>query len=231
MAVRPVFVPDCDGPPYVSEVDVEFRWYSGLSYVQAQRTIQSLHVAAASQGLGPALEISSRSQSSLGAALSAFALSLRGPGNEHMSVECAFQGSKVFERGGPFTDLYQAESRAAKKDARLKSSGRLVGFEYLGNRMPLSPPTAFYDWLYIKALVEHPDVSGLVPTYACFTDIAFNPSKSINCQARSAAVFASLSLSGILPDVNTTIQTYIELVSQRRPSQPLGSLKQLCLDL
>ena len=69
-------------------------------------------------------------------------------------MECLYQGGKIFAAGGPYTDLYTATARAAKKDERLKSSGMLRGFFFEGEEMPLIPVTAFYDWLYVNALME-----------------------------------------------------------------------------
>lgn len=70
-----------------------------------------------------------------------------------MPLEMAFQGSKVFAAGGPFTDIYHAkDSRDAKRDPRLKESGPLIGFPFENVNFPLGPKTAFYDWLYINSL-------------------------------------------------------------------------------
>ena len=68
-------------------------------------------------------------------------------------------------------------------------SGRLIGFNLLGEEWPIEPPTCFYDWLYISALIQHPDAVQELLNFHAFSDIAFNPEKSLNCQARSAAVF------------------------------------------
>src|SRR5438309_9713055 len=108
MARRPVFKPALSGPPNVEEVYLEFHWHPGFAKVQAQKSIASLHQAATAKGLAPVLEISTKSPDSLGVSLSAFNLALRTPQGQPISVESAFQGSKVFERGGPFRDLYQA---------------------------------------------------------------------------------------------------------------------------
>jgi hypothetical protein len=67
-------------------------------------------------------------------------------------LESAFQASKVFSRGGPYRELLAATPREAKGDPRLRSSGLLVGFQWEERRLPSRPATAFYDWLYIKAL-------------------------------------------------------------------------------
>jgi hypothetical protein len=195
----------------VEEVVLDFDWHPGFAKSQAQKSIASLHAAARERGLSPALEISSKSDTELGVALSAFNLTLR-LGERSMSVEVAFQGSKVFERGGPFHDLYSASSRDAKTDERIRSSGRLVGFDLLGQEWPTEPPTCFYDWLYITALSQHRDAAREVTLFKAFSDIAFNPEKSLNCQARSAAVFVALSKQGLLAQATRDRESYLAVV-------------------
>jgi len=126
-------------------------------------------------------------------------------------VETAFQGSKVFEKGGPYTDLLEGTSRDAKKDIRLKESGNLIGFRFFGKDFPLKPRTFFYDWLYINALNKDEYLREEVLNYNAFTDIEFNPKKSINCQAYSVALFISLEKSGLLKDALTTPDDFLEV--------------------
>jgi hypothetical protein len=59
------------------------------------------------------------------------------------------------------------------------------------------PPTAFYDWLYLRALARL-DAATLqqLRERDGFTDIAFNPERSLNCQARSAALYVALAADG-----------------------------------
>ena len=59
--------------------------------------------------------------------------------------------------------------------------------------MPLNPKTVFYNWLYINAVLENPLLAAELLKYNAFTDIEFNPAKSINCQAKAAALFVALS--------------------------------------
>lgn len=191
MTKRPVFVP-LDDYPFVREIQIEFEWHPGFAKTQAQKSIKSLHDSAARQGIAPILEISSKSPDPLGVALSAFNLKIRPPGEPLMSVECAFQGSKVFKNGGPYTELYNTSSREAKTDDRIRNSGDLVEFRFLGKFFPKEPQTAFYDWLYITALHQNPGLADQLVRFKGFSDIAFNPKKSLNCQARSAALFVAL---------------------------------------
>ena len=74
----------------------------------------------------------------------------------------------------------------------------LTGFYYEGRHFSPMPKTAFYDWLYIGALLENEQLASQVLVYDAFTDIEFNPDRSLNCQARSAALFVALARQGKL---------------------------------
>jgi hypothetical protein len=168
-----------------------------MSVSQKQKSIASLHEATRARlGVSNILEISSKSSEPLGVRLSAFNLLLPLE-TQRVSVEVAFQAGKRFERGGPFLDLLCGSSREAKGDPRLKESGRLIGFVLSGEAWPLEPRTAFYDWLYLNALDANPDLSEALAHYEAFTDIEFNPAKSLNCQAHSAALYVSLRREGL----------------------------------
>lgn len=195
MAERPIFIPTTEENGYVRRVDFEIPWAGGFAEVQKKKNIRALHSAAKQVGYEPLLEVSSKSDEVAGRHLSAFHLRIMtSVGN--MPLENAFQGSKVFEHGGPYTDLYEVEPREAKRDPRLRSSGALTGFKFGGFDFPLKPTTAFYDWLYLNAVFPHRTwlknrVDGEM-RYDGFTDIEFNPGKSVNCQAKSCALFVSL---------------------------------------
>lgn len=197
MANRPIFIPAPEGPGYVVTRDLEMTWYAGFAEVQKAKSIRSLHEAAAKAGFARVLEISSKSADPVGVQLSAFNLMMKTE-TGRISVECAFQGSKVFSRGGPFTDLYHKTSREAKQDERLLASGDLEAFSYFGETWPLQPLTAFYDWLYINALDQNPQLANHLLSFDAFSDIAFNPQRSFNCQAKSAALYVALRNSGKL---------------------------------
>lgn len=193
MANRPIFVPRVSGLILVKEETTEFKWHAGMAASQKQKSIDELHLAAKkSLGLVRVLEVSTKSRESLGRALSAFNLKLNLNCCISIPVEVSYQAAKVFENGGPYVDLLECDSYTAKTDERLKSSGALRNFEYQEVAWPLEPPTSFYDWLYIKALVSNPALAAEVTSWEAFTDIEFNPKKSLNCQARSVALFCSL---------------------------------------
>jgi hypothetical protein len=217
MAARPIFIPTLGTNTFVETKTVDFQWFPGMSVAQKQRSIDSLHAAARESipSVGEILEISSKSKEALGVALSAFNLSFTTlKHNLTMSVECAFQGSKVFEHGGPFKDLFGKTSREAKLDERIKNSGRLMGFDFFNSEWKLEPRTAFYDWLYINALKKQPEsLVDKVLMYSAFTDIEFNPEKSINCQAYSASLFVSLHKQGLLSEATASRESFLAVVS------------------
>ena len=173
--------------------DFEFQWNGGFAVSQKRKNIAALHGAIMRRFGENALEISTKSLSELGQRLSAFNLTLGG-----VILECVFQSGKVFENGGPYTDLLERSPKEAKRDERLKTSGKLTAFEYEGKRWGLEPRSAFYDHLYIKSVLEafteeEPEALG---GYVWFTDIEFNPGKSINSQARAAALLKAVRADG-----------------------------------
>ncbi len=201
MAIRPVFVPRTSGDTLVDIINVEFEWFAGMHFTQKQKSIRSLHNAyKAKEPEAKMLEVSSKSEIELGVRLSAFNLVFKTKSGKDVSVESVFQGSKVFIRGGPYKDIFQLSSREAKKDTRLKESGNLIAFEYKNIRWELEPKTAFYDWIYLNALSLNSNLKQTILEYDAFTDIEFNPQKSINCQAYSAALFIALSKRNLLKD-------------------------------
>lgn len=216
MANRPIFVPTPEGPDFVRTASAELRWSPGFAAVQKKKNIQALHEAAARMGYEPILEISTKSEEKLGRHLSAFHLKVPGPRGP-IPLESAYQGSKVFERGGPFQDLYEADARTAKRDPRLRTSGSLIAFDFNGVRFPNEPKTAFYDWLYITSLVEHHAwLRSRLTRFAGFTDIEFNPERSLNCQARSCALLVSLMLTGLLDTSVRSPDAFISTIASRR---------------
>lgn len=212
MATRPVFIPIFESDSLVKKDSIDFQYYSGFSVGQKQKSIVSLHEAIYEKyGFKNILEVSSKSKDQLGIDLSAFNLMIFDKkSNKKFSVECAFQSSKVFEQGGPFIDLLDRTSKEAKKDQRLKESGELLKFVFYDREWDLLPRTAFYDWLYINALNANPQYHEELSQYEAFTDIEFNPEKSINCQANSIAMFLSLKQKGLLDQVKNQ-ETFLKL--------------------
>lgn len=230
MAERPIFVPAPTEPELVKEISFHIVWSPGFAAIQKKKNIKALHRAAATAGYSPLLEISTKSDEKVGRHLSAFHLKVHSSRLGKIPLECAFQGSKIFEGGGPFTDLYSTDVRSAKRDPRLESSGRLVGFKFENFSFPLLPKTVFYDWLYVNAIYPHREWLTILYRFAGFTDIEFNPERSINCQARSCALFVALMSRNLLESAVESPGAFIRLISGHayRPNQgkegPQGAL-------
>lgn len=206
MAKRKTFVVSLND--IFEEKEIDFVFYSGFSITQKQKSIESLHNAIKELYYDASiLEISSKSPIELGRKLSAFNLKLDG-----IALENIFQSSKVFEYDGPYEDLLSKTPIEAKKDPRIKDSGRIIGFKYQGINYPTIPKTLFYDWIYCQALYSDKELMSSIINYDFFTDIEFNHEKSLNCQARSAAIFVSLYQKGLLEECLADIVKFEECV-------------------
>ncbi len=213
MATRPVFIPSNSRSTLVQEVQVNFEWHSGFSIVQKQKNIRALHFQASILGYTPILEISTKSENILGRSLSAFNMKIEVDGTLS-NVENFYQSSKVFENGGPFVDLLSSSPIEAKRDERLRNSGRLTHFYLSGRIWELIPRTAFYDWLYLTALSQNPNESNKLSDYNGFSDIEYNPTKSVNCQARSAAMYVSLCELNRLEEALLNTEFFLSLYTE-----------------
>lgn len=196
MAERPAFF--IRNGKVISEL-FSFEWFPGFAVSQKQKSIESLHNAIMRSDAGARpLEISTKSKEAVGAKLSAFNLRLN-----NYTLENIFQSSKVFENGGPYLDLLDVMPKEAKHDKRLQNSGSLKAFHYQNRDFPLTPRTVFYDYIYIAAVKESLAINDInaISNYNYFTDIEFNPAKSVNTQARTAAMIKLiLDEYGYLPD-------------------------------
>lgn len=216
MAERTFFIPR-DSFPYFEEKTVIFEYFPGFALSQQQKSINSMHDAIAKTwSIGSVLEVSTKSESAVGVALSAFNLMLYSKGHG-ATVESVYQSSKVFTKGGPYLDIALKSSMDAKKDERLKSSGDLLHFEHMGAIWPLVQSPNFYDFLYISALCQSSLVAQ-IDDYEAFSDFAYSTrigkakkGKSWNCQARSIAIFRGISC-------------------QVKQSEVLENLRELALD-
>ena len=198
MAKRPVFF--VKQGKVIREI-YSFEWYSGFAVSQKQKSIKSLHNAIKKADLNARpLEISTKSMERIGIKASALHLKINND-----TLENVFQSAKVFEHGGPYLDLLDVSPKEAKRDERLHKSGSLKAFRYQNEEFPLIPQTVFYDFIYITAIKQSftTDEVNTILRYNYFTDIEFNPAKSINTQARAAAILKLIADEyGYLPSFN-----------------------------
>lgn len=188
----------------------EFSWNSGFSVAQKQKNVKALHQSIKDTSNETALEVSSKGCDPIGKSIGAFSLK-----SNETYLENIFQASKKYELGGPFLDLLDVTPKEAKQDERHHISGDLISFVKDGVEWSLEPKTAFYDYIYIKALEENFGQELILSKYDWFTDIEFNQKKSINCQARSVAIYKLLqkkNLFNVMKDRNKWLQFHTEYV-------------------
>ena len=179
-----------------------------------------MHRAAVEQlGITKVLEVSTKSLHPVGVRLSAFSMRVEVEGEPSLVLlEAAFQGSKVFRSQGPFTHLYKlSDGREVKRFMRSHVDDELVGFRFDERDWPLTPRTAFYDWLYLHSLRrlvgEDPELGNTLRGFGAFTDIEFNPSQSFSCQARSCALYLALERKGALASALADPDAFIDLLT------------------
>lgn len=223
MAIRPVFAPNFSKPnPAVDIVNINFEWHPGFAISQKQKSIASLHKGAFDKGIEHTLEISSKSECDIGRQLSAFNLLLSSKTEQPcIPVELAFQSSKKFEYGGPFKDLLLSTPKDAKRDPRLTTNGKIVEFEFEGTSFSTEPKTSFYDWLFVNAIHQNPELGRELLNYNGFTDIEFNPKRSANCQAYSCALYVAIVKLEKLKYALTSQNNFLAILSDEYSDKKL----------
>lgn len=202
MAVRPVFVPNAVAPFY-NIINIDFVWNGGFALSQKRKNIEAVHNGFRLKNAdGKPLEISSKSAVELGVKLSAFNLLKFVPELEKsIPVENVYQVGKIFANGANFPDLMFVTPKEAKRDERLKQNGEITGFIFDNQRFPTTPKSLFYDYIYLNAVLENPELAEEIIKYNGFTDIEYNPNKSISTQAKSTAIFVSLYRLGLTDEI------------------------------
>jgi len=198
MAYRPIFVPGSDKGALFREVSIQFRWHAGMSPSQKKKSVLELHAESARLGFDRILEVSTKAEEELGRRLSAFRLDVS-LGETTSKIECVYQASKVFEKGGPYPELVNGTPLQAKRFFKDKKLGLIKYFKFEGTKYENLPHHAFYDWLFLRALIPHQEfLKERLTPFNAFSDIEFNPARSINTQARSVAIIKTLIHRGQL---------------------------------
>ncbi len=210
MEERPVFMPRVNSDNLVKTDMVHFERHVGFSSAQKRKSINDHHsVIRKKYGFKKVLELSSKSKDKLSVPLSGFYLKLTDQDTgQQYSVENIFQSSKVFEHGGPYTDLLTVPPRKARKDERLQNSGKLIGYKFQGIEWDVGPLTAFYDWLYVNALKQNSQLHDELMQYQAFTDMTFNPKRAVHCEAYSLAMFVALKKRELLDKIAEPIDFF-----------------------
>ena len=98
-----------------------------------------------------------------------------------------------------------------------KKIGRFTGFYDVDENQKWGLGEPYYDYLYIKTAFKNLSDEELeqLASYDAFTDIEFNPARSLNCQARAAAIYRLLRASdgfAALADMETWLRFHKEHV-------------------
>ena len=183
---------------------VTFTYIKGMAISQKCKNVLSFHSSIQEQFPScKILEISTKSSNPIGVALSAFNLALDG-----RPVECIYHASKVFEDGTCFEFLKDYSPRDAKRYMRENGTGVLKCYEFNGKKISLETKTMFYDYIYIKALMQHPELSAALVDYDIFTDIEFNEKKGLNCQARSCSIYSYMLRTGTVDKYMDSMESF-----------------------
>lgn len=230
MAEKSVFISKVEYP-FFEEVHVNIDWFGGFALSQKRKCQIGLHQNFLMEyPKEKILEISSSSLMSLGAKLSAMHLSKRTL-KGITTVESAFQSSRIYGDGakriGPFPEYRFLPGRECKKLVK-EAAKEMHSYQYELDGLTFYAPahhiSQFYDFLYLNALLEpeNKEVKNklLQEKYTAFTDLA---TKSLNCQARSAAIFVGLVRAGMIDEVRD-YDSYLKLFRTQANGKAAGPL-------
>ncbi|NSE26226.1 hypothetical protein G4451_06460 [Fusicatenibacter saccharivorans] len=230
MAEKSVFISKVEYP-FFEEVHVNIDWFGGFALSQKRKCQIGLHQNFLMEyPKEKILEISSSSLMSLGAKLSAMHLNKRTL-KGITTVESAFQSSRIYGDGakriGPFPEYRFLPGRECKKLVK-EAAKEMHSYQYELDGLTFYAPahhiSQFYDFLYLNALLEpeNEEVKNklLQEKYTAFTDLA---TKSLNCQARSAAIFVGLVRAGMIDEVRD-YDSYLKLFRTQANGKAAGPL-------
>lgn len=186
---------------------VDYVYVKGITFQQKQKNVRSFHSYIQERlqvDKSSILEVSTKSDHKLGITLSAFNLKLNG-----ISLESIYQSSKVFNEDIQFLEAIKMRPLEAKQYVREHSKGKfLTGFKYKNISFSLFPPSMFYDYVYIQAVLNSNINLDKLSSFNVFTDIEFNEKKQINSQARAVSILCSLYKRNLLFEVINDLESF-----------------------
>lgn len=199
---------------------IDFKWFPGLSKSQYKKSSSSLinvfNKKHSNDNLS-VLEISTASNNHLGIKCSAFNLRVIASNSKVYTVEQIFQAAKYFDGDSDEVQekralqiLNKKSPYGAKKLTReLGQKQKLVKFRIEGKNYVTCPQTAFYNWVYVNVLYKHKELAEGICKYQGFSDIYFNPKRSINTQAEACARYVYLVKTGMLDHALESFDNFI----------------------
>lgn len=180
----------------IQKGEIEFQWEPGMALSQRKKSGANMCMQIEYHAGLRTLDISRASQSDLGVKLSAFNLmytgEVLGDAYKMKTVECIYQGSKVFKNKGSMKYLYNVTSMEAKQVIKkIHDVDVLVGFEF-DNRIRVEEATSvFYDYLYVTALFENYHSKLDLSMYDAYADVMLGKG-IVACQARAVCIYKLL---------------------------------------
>ncbi|WP_300920106.1 DUF6977 family protein [uncultured Dubosiella sp.] len=145
---------------------------------------------------------------------------------KEFSITNIMAAAAVYEKGGPYVDLYGTAPEKAREDERLKTSGALLSYQFEKQTYPSQPDDLFLIWLVFLALQENRMLSQKVCGYENFS-CAFDERI-----AKAYCLYASLCVNGLIRKIHTFSELEAALytvpvsvsVEQRPEDGPASSL-------
>ena len=174
----------------VERKKIKFKGIPGKSEDVLNNNVKRLH----SKLTQRALEVSRYSQDPLGIKMDRRALYIQPNYAGGIYLESFYQGSKIFENGGPHRHWVFLSPIDVLDDKRLENSGQIVRYWSLFEHEYWYESEHYFDYHYIKACVRSLskyDLEELLK-YEVFTDIEYNPNKEDITPAIAAALLKLL---------------------------------------
>ena len=191
-----VFVPVVGDAPLVQQTDLSVP--AGWVRLRRSVAVRDLHDIAAFDGMTDLLDVSGVGGFGYSSDLGV----LRVPVDRLVvPLELAYCASLVFVGGGPFRDLCLADVAAARDDARLLSSGRLLGLASTADPDSVdlhATPAAWHAWLVARA-VHASGFADRVVAAAGFTEVLAVPYRRTRPAAYGCAAYGALVRRSLLP--------------------------------
>ncbi len=194
---KAIFAPSAIRPYYtVIEVDITSAFHP--EYTGRRAEINAVHKEFKKMypDLPKPLEVSTATyQKPQGLWLSASHLKKNVDGKSY-PFESVIEGCKKFEHGGPYKQLYKLPPSKAKRDPRVKFRGMQLWYIFATEHeeIVMLPELSeiFYNYMYIKAILENGPSNIEALGYETFTDIFYDPEKGGDTPARAAAQLIGL---------------------------------------
>lgn len=201
MAKRLYFIPRASYRGLLVEKTIHYPEVRGERKDTLKKSLETMHhrILAKESG-GRLLEVSPYG-SNLGKKLTPWTLTLNLKSGESFPVAAILESAKVFERGGPYEDLAEKDQDVLLSDTRLTESGRLLGYHFEGEAFTLNPRHKFFDYLYIRALSQKPELFEDLLQVDILTDITYQMHSMYLSPARAVGYFISLLRLGILEEI------------------------------